>query len=222
MNDDKVNLERRNALKLIASTATLPLALQAEGTAATESSASFNLHKAKAANGKPSGTRSDPDMHNPVANWEMLLDEQELVCLKSMCNLIIPADAKSSGAGDLGAQHYINEHVSAPYDWCKQDLITVRGGLVWLNSESSRRYDKLFIELKQKQQHKIFDDICWEDGAKPEFKGAARFFAKVRDLTATAFYSTEQGMKDVGFVGNKPLASFDGPPREILEKLKLV
>jgi hypothetical protein len=29
-------------------------------------------------------------------------------------------------------------------------------------------------------------------------------------------------MKDIGYVGNIPLAEFNGPPREVLEKLGLV
>jgi len=57
---------------------------------------------------------------------------------------------------------------------------------------------------------------------RSEFKAAARFFDLVRDLTATAFYTTPEGMKDIGYIGNVALPRFDPPPKEILEKLGLV
>jgi len=55
--------------------------------------------------------------------------------------------------------------------------------------------------------------------AKPELKAGAKFFAKFRDLTAGGFYTTPEGMKDVGYIGNVPLAEFKNPPPEVLTKL---
>jgi hypothetical protein len=49
----------------------------------------------------------------------------------------------------------------------------------------------------------------------------ARFFDMVRDLTATGFYTTVEGMRDIGYVGNTPLDRFDGPPPEVLRRLGL-
>jgi hypothetical protein len=61
--------------------------------------------------------------------------------------------------------------------------------------------------------------VCYGPKAKPEFKEAARFFSKFRSLTAGGFYSTPAGMADMGYVGNMPLARFDGPPQEVLDRL---
>jgi hypothetical protein len=57
--------------------------------------------------------------------------------------------------------------------------------------------------------------------APPQFKQGAKFFARFRDLTAGGFYTTPQGMKDIGYTGNTPLATFDGPPAAVLQKLGL-
>jgi len=43
----------------------------------------------------------------------------------------------------------------------------------------------------------------------------------MRDLTATGFYTTKEGMKDLQYIGNTPLLAFKGPPKEVLEHLKL-
>ncbi|VUD69303.1 hypothetical protein TDB9533_04670 [Thalassocella blandensis] len=222
MSDEKIRIGRRDTLKLIASTAALPLVGYSDGTLAKDGAQKSPSVKRSVPHKGPTGSLSDPDLHHPNIAWDMVLSQEELAILQQMCNLIIPEDSKSPSAGSLGAHHYINEYVSAPYEWCQQDCITVRGGLIWINSESQRRYDKSFLALKESQQKAIFDDISWEETAKAEFRSPARFFAKVRDLTATAFYSTEQGMADIGFIGNKPMANFDGPPEEILKKLKLI
>ena len=50
---------------------------------------------------------------------------------------------------------------------------------------------------------------------------AARIFAKIRDLTATAFYTTPEGMQDVGYVGNIAAATWGPPPPEVLRHLGL-
>lgn len=219
-NDKPENPNRREALKIIASTAaTVPvLGYSAHAPAA---GAMMQSSKVKIDPSSPKGTLSDPDMLNPTIPWGMVLTEPELSDLKILANIIIPKDDISPGAGDLGAQNFINEWVSAHYRNNKRDLVLVRGGLVWLNSESKKRYDRQFSQLAINEVVAICDDIKWTETAKPDYKFAARFFAKVRDLSATAFYTTEEGMADIGYVGNKPLARFDGPPLEVLKHLGL-
>ena len=50
---------------------------------------------------------------------------------------------------------------------------------------------------------------------------AARFFARYRDLTAGGFYTTPEGMKDIGYTGNVQLASYPGPSPAALKQLGL-
>jgi hypothetical protein len=95
-------------------------------------------------------------------------------------------------------------------------------GLAWLDAEAQRRFGQDFTNLIFSQQHALCDDIGHAPAAKPEFKTAARFFARFRDLTAGGFYTTPEGMKDIGYVGNVPLTAFAGPPPEVLKQLGLV
>jgi len=37
----------------------------------------------------------------------------------------------------------------------------------------------------------------------------------------SAFYTTQEGMQDIQYVGNVPLTKFEGPPPEVLAYLKL-
>ena len=41
------------------------------------------------------------------------------------------------------------------------------------------------------------------------------------NLTAGGFYTTPEGWKDIGYVGNVALAEFPGPPPEVLKHLGL-
>lgn len=169
----------------------------------------------------PRGTATDPDLIAPTANWPRLLSATELMTLAALCDMIIPADDKSPSASAVGAHRYINEYVSAPYDWAERALVRVRGGLAWLDVESEKRFTRRFSALTVTQRTQICDDICFLPKAKPEFQAAARFFDQIRDLTASGFYTTDAGMKDLQYIGNVPLAKFVGPPPEVLRHLGL-
>jgi gluconate 2-dehydrogenase gamma chain len=211
--NSSTNLKRRDALKLLATAAVSIPVMSMAGQAAAVT--------AKTKGAELIYRPTDPDMLKPVVPWSMTLTQAELDDLAVLADNIIPADAQSPSAASLGAQHFINEWVSAPYPQQKADLVLVRGGLVWLNGEAKKRFGKAFAKLSTAEQRQICDDICFEPKAAANLKHGARFFAKVRDLTATAFYTTEPGMADIGYIGNKPMASFDGPSDEVLRKLKL-
>ncbi|MEO8450020.1 MAG: gluconate 2-dehydrogenase subunit 3 family protein [Gemmatimonadota bacterium] len=169
----------------------------------------------------PRGTPTDPDLIHPKIWWEKVLSAEELVTLVALCDLIIPADHKSPSASQVGVPDYINEWASAPYEWAREGLTRIRDGLAWLNTESERRFGRAFAGLGAPEQTAIADDICYQPKAKPELLAAARFFDLIRDLSSTGFYTTREGMKDLGYIGNVPMPRWDGPPPEVLKHLGL-
>ena len=46
------------------------------------------------------------------------------------------------------------------------------------------------------------------------------FFTLLRNLTATGFYTSEIGVKDLEYVGNQP-NQWNGVPKEVLEEFKI-
>jgi len=215
-------MDRRDAVKAMAAATGLPilantLAAQVPQVPSTPNHQATN---APVLTG-PRGTLSDPDLLHPRAPWPRKLSARELATLAVLCDTIIPADAKSPSASAVGVPAYINEYVSAPYDGQMRDLVRVRGGLAWLNTESLERFGKGFTALTADQRTQICDDICYLPKARPEFQAAARFFDLVRDLTATGFYTTDAGMRDIQYIGNVALPRFDGPPPEVLKHLGL-
>jgi Gluconate 2-dehydrogenase subunit 3 len=167
------------------------------------------------------GYGTDPVLtktYRPGELWPLTFSPAQRTTAAALCALIIPADERSPSAADVGVHLFIDEWVSAPYPRHAQDRELILTGLAWLDETSGRRFGTPFASASAAQQTAICDDICFEAKAAPEHAGAAKFFARVRDLTADGFYTTPEGTKDLGYVGNVPLARFDGPPPEALRK----
>lgn len=166
----------------------------------------------------PRGDAWDPDLVHPrPGTWSRKLSAGELITLSALCDTIIPADSKSPSASAVGVPAWINEYVS--FENNQNALVRVRGGLIWLNLESNRRFGRPFVRLTQAEREQICDDICYTARAKPELRSAALFFDQIRDLTAVGFYTTRSGMQDLGYIGNVALPKFPEVSAEIRTRL---
>jgi hypothetical protein len=212
-----MSLDRRTTLKwMFAAAATVPslrLTFGAEAGA---------LAREVAVGQKGYGT--DPVLTKewrPGGPWPLTLGEAARLTTAVLCDLIIPADDHSPAASAVGVVEFIDEWISAPYPQQRSDRELVLTGLRWIDDEAKERFQKGFSTISDAQRSQIADDICSAANAKPAYASAAKFFARFRDLTAGGFYTTPVGMKDIGYVGNVPLAKFDGPPIEALKKAGL-
>jgi hypothetical protein len=210
-------MDRRTTIKwMLAASASMPLLEDAEVHAAPSA-------KAAPAVAKPYGT--DPNLtrvYKPGDLWPLTFTPEQRATATALCDLIIPADATSPSASAVGVIDFMDEWVSAPYEAQRADRTVVLEGLRWLDEEATRRFSKSFSRLNVNQQRQVCDDICYLPKAKPQFKQAAVFFARYRDLTSGGFYTTPQGRKDLQYIGNVPLPSFNGPPPEVLKKVGLL
>ena len=170
---------------------------------------------------KPARPTTDPDLVNPVIPWDNILTDMEMKTVTALCDVILPQDDFSPSASSVGVPDFINEWVSAPYPDQERDRQTIRGGLVWLNTEFGKRHDSAFHALEEGRQIAICDDIHHQPDARSEFRQAAIFFHRFRWLTLCGFYTTGEGRRDVGFIGNVPLKKFPGATPEQLSYLKL-
>jgi hypothetical protein len=209
-------LDRREAIKWM---------LTAAASVALLSRASFGAD-GQASNSPvgATGYGTDPDFsktYRPGELWPLTLTDAQRATAAALCDLIIPADERGPSASSVHVPDFIDEWISAPYTGHDADRRTVVNGLAWLEAEAQKRFERGFVPLDDAQKSAIGDDICSVTHAAPEFRTAAQFFRKFRDLTAGGYYTTAEGMKDIGYTGNVPLAAFDGPPPEVLRKLGL-
>lgn len=197
-------MDRREAIKWIAASLATVSLLKAKTFAGAESASRYGF---------------DPALVNPTFTWPRTLDQAQLKTVTALCDLIIPEDEISPSASMVRVPDFIDEWISAPYPDQAADKEVILAGLDWLDKQAAGRFSQPFAELDEGQMAEICNEISYLPDAKNQT--AARFFATFRNLTAGGFYTTEAGMKDIGYVGNTPLASFTGPPMEVLKHLGL-
>jgi hypothetical protein len=170
------------------------------------------------------GYGSDPDLmrvYRPGELWPLVLSPAQRRLAGVLSDLILPADERSPSASAIGVVDFVDEWVSAPYPLQQQDRASVLDGFAWLDAEASRRGGLGFSDLAVADQLGICDAICDASRAASGLDMPAKFFARYRDLTAGAYYSSSAGRKDLDYIGNVPLARFEGPPPALLKALGL-
>ena len=139
--------------------------------------------------------------------------EHEMATITVLADIIIPKDAKSGSASDAKVPDFIEFIVKD----IPSHKLPMRGGLRWLDLQCLNRYNKTFIDSSSAQQFELLDQIAYPLKAKAEMQQGVAFFNRMRDLTASGFYSTEIGTKDIGYVGNTP-NKWVGVPADVLKQ----
>ena len=162
----------------------------------------------------------DPSLTEPVVPWPLTLNPQQRNTLRIAADLMLPADAHSPSAGSLHIDAFIDEWVSAPYPLQQTDRLLIVSGLAWLDAESKSRFAVPFAQASDAQRRQIFDSIAFKKKIAPGYERAAQFFARLRSLMLGGFYSLPEGIADIGYMGNSPIAGpWPGPTPEALAHL---
>ncbi|QJE94440.1 gluconate 2-dehydrogenase subunit 3 family protein [Luteolibacter luteus] len=181
--------------------------------------ATVNMPAFGQAAGAGKGIGHDPNLLAKDIPWKLQLVEREMMIVTLLCDVIIPADEHGPAASKVGVPEFINEWVSAPYDAQIADLEVVRKGLEWFDAEANRRFGRDFPNASPEQHLEIVTDLVKE--GTPAREQGFGYFEKIRFLTIGGYFSTPEGWKAIGYVGNVPMAEFPGPPPEVLKHLGL-
>ena len=144
---------------------------------------------------------------------ETFFDAHEMKTISILSDIIIPKDGTSGSATDAGVPAFIEFIVKD----MPHHQLPMRGGLKWLDIQCLKRFNADFASCTSQQQIEMVDEIAYPDKAKPDMKQGVAFFNKMRDLTACGFFTSEIGIKDLGYAGNKP-NQWDGVPQEVLDQ----
>jgi len=142
---------------------------------------------------------------------EKFFDDHEMKTIGILADIIIPKDEVSGSASDAGVPAFI-EFIAKDQPRYQTPL---RGGIKWLDIQSMKRFNSDFASITAAQQIEIVDEIAFPEKAKPELQQGVAFFNTMRDLTACGFFTSEIGIKDLGYVGNRP-NQWDGVPEDVL------
>ena len=198
-------MDRRTTIKwMFAAAATVP-SLRVHGYT--------NQPLARDVAASQAGYGTDPDLvreWNPGGPWPLTLGVAARLTTAALCDLVIPADESSPAASSVGVVDFIDEWISAPYPEHAVDRKTVLDGLSQIEGEAQRRFKTAFAKLSTTQLSTIADAMVKDP-----------FFERYRALTAGGFYTTPVGVKDLKYVGNVAMATFEGPTQDVLKRLGL-
>ncbi len=221
-------MDRRKSLKLIATGAiAVPAAIAACNTndvkdnGAKTGEPTFNLDR------NPDELAHEKEL---LAKGRFFTDH-EMATITVLGDIIIPKDDVSGSASDAKVPEFI--------DFIVQDMpqhqTPMRGGLRWLDMQCIKRYEKAFKDCSSQQQIEMVDMIAYPEITYTDEKGnkitkgkvqegmkpGVSFFNLMRNLTATGFYTSEIGVKDIGYKGNTP-TQWNGVPDDVQKQYNMV
>lgn len=166
------------------------------------------------------GYGTDPDLMNPVVPWSRTMTSAQLETSATLCDLFLPEDDRSPAASAVGVPDFIDEWISAPYEQQENDREKILAGLEWLEQQSRSRFGHGFASADDHQATELIDSIAFRDPAAAEQGDLVEFFERFRFLSVGAFYTTEAGIEDIGYIGNVPISGeYPGPSAEAMTHL---
>ncbi|MFI5136360.1 MAG: gluconate 2-dehydrogenase subunit 3 family protein [Sphingobacteriales bacterium] len=146
-------------------------------------------------------------------NAEKFFNEHEMAAITVLADIIIPKDARSGSASDAKVPDFIEFIVKDK----THNQVPMRGGLRWLDLQCLNRYGKTFVDITAAQQLELVNEIAYPKKAKPEMQQGVSFFNRMRDLTATGFFTSKMGIEDLGYIGNT-VNKWEGVPPDVLKQ----
>jgi len=175
-------------------------------------------------------SKEEMENENKLLAMGRFFSDHEMATITVLGDIIIPKDEVSGSASDAKVPEFIDFIVRD----MPQHQTPMRGGLRWLDMECLKRHEKTFVDCDHQQQIEIVNDIAYpeieytdEKGnkikkgkVKPGMKQGVAFFSLMRNLTATGFYTSAIGVKDVGYLGNQ-VNQWNGVPDDVLKQYGL-
>ena len=198
---------RRQVLQVLAGSVGAGLAAPALATA-----------DASHAHGHAAASTSAQAGSAAAAPLPTMLDETELALLKSLAEAIVP------GSTEAGAATFVDQLLAVDTPDRQRDFLAALGAI---QSEALSRYGKSWMSLDTAQQTALLtaastgprsrEPRYWKPGEPVLVPRPARVgptlrdrFELLKDRIATAYYSSEKGMKELGWTGQMVHPEFPG------------
>jgi hypothetical protein len=134
------------------------------------------------------------------------LTAHEYATIDNLAEWIVP------GAHANGSAQFIDFLCHATDDM----KVIFTGGLAWLDDAMRKRADgQDFLHASDGQKKALLDLIAFRENNSPELGPGIRFFDWARRLVVDAYYTSAQGIKEVGYIGNTGMAQFSVPQEAV-------
>ncbi len=168
------------------------------------------------------GYGTDPDLIHPSVPWPNTLTDTQRHLLALLADHLLPEAGASPAASAVGVVDVVDEWVSAPYPEQGQHRQLLLAGLAWMDAEAKTRGQRWFADLDTDRQVQIIDSIAWPERAVPEALAMpVLFFSLLRQLVVGAYYTSPEGVAELGYIGNVPIVGdYPGPTPEAMKHLR--
>jgi hypothetical protein len=139
-------------------------------------------------------------------------DDHQWHTVNVLCDLIIPADDRSVSASQAGVPEFMDDWIQfrTEQDGNMNLRAEIFGGLMWLDRESSKLFEKDFAGASVDQQKQLLDRIAYPAKAAKDDSPWVAFFNQFRSLTVGGFFSSKAGVADLPYLGNRAVAEWKG------------
>lgn len=128
----------------------------------------------------------------PESYQPLFFSPSEYAAVERLTELIIPSDT-TPGAKEAGVAEFVDFMVA--HDTEQQ--YPMRLGIGWLNAHCERLFGKAFLALAEAQQVAVLEPLAYKAKYREGEEDGRKFFAAIKDLTVTGFYTTEIGYKEI-------------------------
>jgi gluconate 2-dehydrogenase gamma chain len=155
--------------------------------------------------GQFTGGASAPRIYTPH-EWQTV---------RTLVDYIFPRDERSGSATEAMVPEFMDTML-----FLEPGMRTAhRGGLAWLDHECMERFGTHFVGSTDAQRKEMLDLIAFPSRAPADLAHGVQWFNSFRDLSATGFWTSEIGVRDIGYMGNTPQPSWNGCPAENTRRL---
>tara|TARA_B100000886_G_scaffold318466_1_gene258506 strand:+ start:4495 stop:5193 length:699 start_codon:yes stop_codon:yes gene_type:complete len=142
---------------------------------------------------------------------QQFFEKSEIIKIKRLANLILPPN-ENGNIEEAKVPEFI-EFMAKDFPSIQTKM---RGGLMWLDTQTNKKFGKNFISCSVDEQHQILDKIAYPNPNSNEQNQEVQFFTLTRNLVMTGYFTSEAGIKELGYMGNQPNV-WDGVPEDVLK-----
>lgn len=144
------------------------------------------------------------------------LSDHEYRTLEKLTDFIVPVENGKPGALAAGAAAWID--MLASENPQLKEIYT--NGIAWVDGAMRKRGASDFLSGSQADQTVLLDRIAYRRNSSPELDPGIQFFTWARRMTVDAFYTSEIGIADIDYQGNRPQMTYPEPTEAIAYALK--
>ena len=146
--------------------------------------------------------------------------QNELDTIEKIANIVLPPNefGNINDAGVVEMFEFIAKDWSTPAHNNYGENV-LRRALTVFDNLCIEKFDSKLLNSTESQIKVLFDEISYEDKSLKDQKESVKLFATYRGMIVTAYFTSEVGIKDLGYKGNTPNV-WDGVPDEVLEQYK--